>query len=46
MHIGAAREGSAIDTRALPAVIDGIRRRGYTFTTLDRIAPRLVRRRD
>ena len=40
MHIGAARDGSTVDARALPAVIDAIRRRGYTFTTFDRLRPR------
>ncbi len=37
MHVGAAQDGSLVDTRALPAVIDAVRRRGYTFTTLERL---------
>jgi peptidoglycan-N-acetylglucosamine deacetylase len=37
MHVGAARDGSTVDVRALPAVIDAIRRRGYTFTTFERL---------
>ena len=37
MHIGEARDGSLIDTRALPRVIDAIRRRGYRLTTLGSI---------
>ncbi len=37
LHIGAARDGSTLDARALPAVIDTVRRRGYTFTTLERL---------
>ena len=37
MHVGSARDGSAIDTSALPAVIDAIRRRGYSFTTFERL---------
>jgi peptidoglycan/xylan/chitin deacetylase (PgdA/CDA1 family) len=40
MHVGAARDGSEIDVHALPAVIDAIRRRGYSFTTLDSLRPR------
>ena len=35
MHVGQARDGSLIDPHALPAVIDAIRRRGYSFTTLE-----------
>jgi peptidoglycan/xylan/chitin deacetylase (PgdA/CDA1 family) len=37
LHLGAARDGSALDAKALPAVIDAVRRRGYTFTTLERL---------
>jgi peptidoglycan/xylan/chitin deacetylase (PgdA/CDA1 family) len=37
MHLGAARDGSTLDARALPAVIDAARRRGYEFTTLERL---------
>jgi peptidoglycan-N-acetylglucosamine deacetylase len=41
MHLGAARDGSTLDARALPAVITAARRRGYSFTTLERLkAPR------
>jgi peptidoglycan/xylan/chitin deacetylase (PgdA/CDA1 family) len=36
MHVGASRDGATIDTRALPAVIAALRRRGYSFTTLER----------
>ena len=42
MHVGAAGDGSTIDTRALPRVINAVRRRGYSFTSL---APRLRERR-
>ena len=41
MHVGAARDGSLVDARALPAVIDAIRARGYTFTTFERLARRV-----
>lgn len=44
MHVGSARDGSTIDTRALPAVLDGITRRGYRLVTLDALAPRLAAR--
>jgi peptidoglycan/xylan/chitin deacetylase (PgdA/CDA1 family) len=37
MHLGVARDGSTLDARALPAVIEAARRRGYTFATLDRL---------
>ena len=40
MHVGAARDGSTLDARALPAVIDMVRRRGYSFTTLERLGQR------
>jgi len=40
LHVGAARDGSTLDARALPAVIDMVRRRGYSFTTLERLAHR------
>jgi peptidoglycan/xylan/chitin deacetylase (PgdA/CDA1 family) len=38
MHIGSAGDvdRSTIDAHALPGVIDSIRRRGYSFTTLER----------
>jgi peptidoglycan-N-acetylglucosamine deacetylase len=42
MHVGAAGDGSTIDTRALPRLISAVRRRGYAFTSL---APRLRERR-
>ena len=45
MHVGSSRDGSTIDTRALPAVIDAIRARGYRFTTLERLARAPGRRR-
>jgi peptidoglycan/xylan/chitin deacetylase (PgdA/CDA1 family) len=34
MHVGSARDGSTIDTDALPAVIRAVRARGYRFVTL------------
>jgi peptidoglycan/xylan/chitin deacetylase (PgdA/CDA1 family) len=34
MHIGSARDGSTIDTHALPLVIRAVRARGYRFVTL------------
>ncbi len=34
MHLGSARDGSTIDTHALPGVIRAIRARGYRFVTL------------
>ena len=40
MHVGTSRDGSAIDTRALPVVIDAIRARGYRFTTFERLRGR------
>jgi peptidoglycan/xylan/chitin deacetylase (PgdA/CDA1 family) len=36
MHLGAGRDGSMLDARALPRVIDLIRRRGYRFVTPSR----------
>jgi peptidoglycan/xylan/chitin deacetylase (PgdA/CDA1 family) len=37
MHVGAARDGSILDTLALPEVIRAVRARGYSFTTLERL---------
>jgi peptidoglycan/xylan/chitin deacetylase (PgdA/CDA1 family) len=34
MHLGAARDRSTIDSRALPGVIRAVRARGYKFVTL------------
>ena len=34
MHVGAARDGSLLDARALPRVITALERRGYRFVTL------------
>jgi peptidoglycan/xylan/chitin deacetylase (PgdA/CDA1 family) len=34
MHVGSARDGSTIDTHALPLVIRAVRARGYRFVTL------------
>jgi peptidoglycan/xylan/chitin deacetylase (PgdA/CDA1 family) len=34
MHLGAARDRSTIDSRALPGVIHAVRARGYKFVTL------------
>jgi len=39
MHIGSARDGSSIDTHALPGVIRAVRARGYRFVTLKGVAP-------
>ena len=36
MHVGVARDGSLLDTEALPRVISLVRARGYRFVTLDR----------
>ncbi len=37
MHVGGSRgDGSTLDAQALPAVIDGIRSRGYSFVTIER----------
>ncbi len=44
MHVGEARDGSTVDTQALPAVLDGIERRGYRLVTLNALAPRLAAR--
>ncbi len=35
MHVGASRDGSTLDTDALPGVIRGLRARGYRFVRLD-----------
>jgi peptidoglycan/xylan/chitin deacetylase (PgdA/CDA1 family) len=41
MHLGSARDHSTIDAKALPAVINRVRARGYRFVTLAGIrAPR------
>ena len=37
MHLGAARDRSTIDSRALPGVIRAVRARGYRFVTLQGI---------
>jgi peptidoglycan/xylan/chitin deacetylase (PgdA/CDA1 family) len=34
MHVGSSRDGSSIDTKALPGVIRAVRARGYRFVTL------------
>jgi peptidoglycan/xylan/chitin deacetylase (PgdA/CDA1 family) len=34
MHLGSARDGSTIDTLALPRIIRAVRARGYRFVTL------------
>jgi peptidoglycan/xylan/chitin deacetylase (PgdA/CDA1 family) len=34
MHLGSSRDHSTIDTNALPAIIRGVRARGYRFVTL------------
>jgi peptidoglycan/xylan/chitin deacetylase (PgdA/CDA1 family) len=40
MHLGAARDGSLLDARALPRVITALRRRGYRFVSLEgRVRP-------
>jgi peptidoglycan/xylan/chitin deacetylase (PgdA/CDA1 family) len=39
MHMGSARDGSTIDTRALPLVIRAVRARGYRLVTLRGIRP-------
>jgi peptidoglycan/xylan/chitin deacetylase (PgdA/CDA1 family) len=36
MHLGAARDGSLLDARALPRVIGAVERRGYRFVSLAR----------
>ena len=38
MHVGASRDGSTIDTEALPYVIRAVRARGYRFVTLKGVA--------
>jgi peptidoglycan/xylan/chitin deacetylase (PgdA/CDA1 family) len=41
MHLGSARDGTTIDTQALPGVIRAVRARGYRFVTLAGVrAPR------
>jgi peptidoglycan/xylan/chitin deacetylase (PgdA/CDA1 family) len=42
LHVGGGRDGSMLDTRALPEVLRLIERRGYRFVTLERFvtAPR------
>jgi peptidoglycan/xylan/chitin deacetylase (PgdA/CDA1 family) len=35
MHVGAARDGSTLDTDALPALVRRLRARGYRFVRLD-----------
>jgi peptidoglycan/xylan/chitin deacetylase (PgdA/CDA1 family) len=40
MHLGSARDGATLDSRALPKVIAGIRERGYRFVTLASVRPR------
>jgi len=40
MHLGAARDGSLLDARALPRMITVAKRRGYRFVTLEgRVRP-------
>ena len=39
MHVGSSRDGSTIDTKALPRVIRAVRARGYRFVTLKGIRP-------
>jgi peptidoglycan/xylan/chitin deacetylase (PgdA/CDA1 family) len=34
MHLGSARDGTTVDTQALPSIIHAIRARGYRFVTL------------
>lgn len=34
MHVGAAPDGTTLDADALPAVIDGLRARGYSFVAI------------
>jgi peptidoglycan/xylan/chitin deacetylase (PgdA/CDA1 family) len=42
LHVGGGRDGSMLDTRALPGVLRLVERRGYRFVTLERFvtAPR------
>jgi peptidoglycan/xylan/chitin deacetylase (PgdA/CDA1 family) len=39
MHLGSSRDGSTIDSKALPGVIRAVRARGYRFVTLARVRP-------
>src|SRR6266542_3439494 len=39
MHVGSSRDGSRIDTKALPGVIRTVRERGYRFVTLKGVRP-------
>jgi len=39
MHVGSSRDGSRIDTKALPGVIRTVRARGYRFVTLKGLRP-------
>lgn len=39
MHVGSSRDGSRIDTKALPGVIRTVRARGYRFVTLKGVRP-------
>jgi peptidoglycan/xylan/chitin deacetylase (PgdA/CDA1 family) len=34
MHLGSARDGSTVDTAALPGIVRAVRARGYRFVTL------------
>jgi peptidoglycan/xylan/chitin deacetylase (PgdA/CDA1 family) len=34
MHLGSARDGSTVDTLALPRIIRAVRAHGYRFVTL------------
>lgn len=34
MHVGAAPDGTTLDADALPAIIDGLRARGYSFVAI------------
>jgi peptidoglycan/xylan/chitin deacetylase (PgdA/CDA1 family) len=34
MHLGSARDGGTVDTKALPGIIRAVRARGYRFVTL------------
>jgi peptidoglycan/xylan/chitin deacetylase (PgdA/CDA1 family) len=34
MHVGSSRDGSTLDTKALPGIIRAVRARGYRFVTL------------
>jgi peptidoglycan/xylan/chitin deacetylase (PgdA/CDA1 family) len=37
LHVGAAKNGATLDTKALPALVDAVRRRGYRFVTLESV---------